>query len=290
MKRSSEATRSFRIVIGALAGAAVGVYLNYAADMSGVGVFLVLLCAMLGASEGRASGVYSFDDKCESTDVCRKVRQVTERIVFAMGPSYRSRMAQHRTAVNIFSLCAIFYAILLGMLESGNVGIYEEYLRFCAPLVNFVSDFFPRAAAVRDALQYHGYAARAEFAEHIIVMMRLVSLPLAIIMVAMLVHVYRGCRPAQFRCTRLVFYAYHISIYLACILIAGVVLAFESGLLTGLEFSSSVYGIDKIWQYHETNAAAVIDAVFAAMYPAVILFFCPIILAHRALLITPNKR
>lgn len=277
--------RARRGSVGAMVGAAIGACLGYAAGES-VGVApLMILGGIIGGSVGRESGAYSFDGKPlrEPVDVCRKAWQVTERLVFEMDPACRLKVVRCRKIFNAFLLCVLCYAVLLGALEYGRAAIYGEYLRFCAPLVNFMSDFFPRAVAVRDALQEHGYAARAEFAEHMIVMTRLFLLPWAVVMVVMLVHAYRGCRPAQFRSTRYAYYSYYVLLCVGFVVVMAVAMAVETGFLTLLNFSSAAYAMGKLGQYHETNVAVVVEVAAASVYAEIICALQkPVMLARGA--------
>lgn len=239
------------VVIGCLAYATGATWLD--------ALFVIILGALIGGYVAREiSGSASAFASAPQHDVCRKMREVQEHLVAGMDASARRKMKRCRAIIAAYFLCAGGYAVVFMTLESGDSGIYGEYLNFCAPLINFMSDFIPRAGALRDDLLAHDYAAHAEFAEHMAVMARLLCFP-AFIMVLGFGFGYRGS-PIHFRTMRHAYDLHTFGVYFSLLAAVLFFLVLETGFSTFLDFKGhgGAWGV-RILQYHRTNTAALVE-------------------------------
>lgn len=248
------------VVIGCLAYATGATWLD--------ALFVIIFGALIGGQAAREISGSAFGNAPQH-DVCRKMRQVREHLVAGMDAAGRRKMKRCRMVLAAYFLCAGSYAVVLMTLESGDSGIYEEYLNLCVPLINFMSDFIPRAGALRDALLEHDYAARAEFAEHMAVMTRLFCFPAVVVMVLGFGLGYRSGTPVHFRVTRPAYELHTFGIYVTLLLAILFFLAWETSSHTFLDFKGSGGGwAARMAQYHRTNNAALVEVVMVGfIYP-----------------------
>ena len=262
--------------IWALAGAAIGGAFLYAVAGTEAGVLYVLIGAIIGASAGYGIYNFSFDGiPGHEFDVCRKILQVKGRLiadaVAGMDAASRRRVVRCRVVIFACFIFAMFYALVLMTLEAGNDKAYKEWLHFFTPLVGLMSDFFPRAGAVRDALQDNGYAARAEFAEHMVVMARLFCLPAIVAAVINFIIVRHQCNRIRLRCTRPAYELFSFSVYAWVVVVVFVFGGmYESGFTDALDFEHDAGGASRFFQYHRTTGAAFVEVMLSSIYPMTI--------------------
>ena len=285
-EKTGRSARDSLGAIGAAVGALVGGCLAYAANVQSLAVMsAVVVGAICGNGAGRMCGA-----PASGSQPARKISRMREclndELANGMDEADRRKANLCGRILLACFLTTSCYAFLLMVLESANV--VQEYLRFFAPLTGFVSDFFPRADAVRGALQEHGYGSRANYAEHMIVMARLFNIPAFVAMAMSFNIVYRGYKSGRIHCTRRAFNGYFLLFYLVMPLIFVAMLALETGYWVNLDFHTpfrSMGGITWTSQYHHTNTAALNEAVYAGIWPIFVYNLRLLVVRCRAQLI-----